>query len=233
MAVSEALEIFFYNSAVLNHPNTLAHVIALFEDTGFDLKKFESGDFEWLWSDPDSNHTEALRTAYADKGCSFSAYNRDWQLEVFQELYWDVEELGGADQCYICTLTDNTPYFWLPEYHPAQYSSFYLNLAKGLYDLLQPTFGWVDFHTHWATTHEDVRNVKLPTIYWATFLGLPYVVRLGREHILRAPAGKAEVLGDGGILYTLSSCPGPVANSLQDEQTDVVKAHFQVERVRP
>lgn len=230
--MSESLEILFYNSANLNQPGTLSQFIALFESIGFNLKQFQTDEFNRAWLASDTSQTEALHLAHLNKGLEFSAYHSELQLEILQQLYWDVEDLGGKGQDYICTSTANTPYFWRPEYDPLRYSNFYLDLAERIYNLLHPGFGWVDFHTDWLTTHGDVRAVNLPMLYWATFLGPSYVVKLGREHILQAPIGRVKILGDGGILYTLSSGPGFSSDRLSDEQIQQVKAHFQVERVR-
>jgi len=230
--VSEALEIFFYNSTVLARPNTLSRLVASFEDAGFNVQHFQVGEAEWTWNASDTGRAEALQTAWTCKGCMFSAYNQAFRLQILQQLYWDVENLGGVGQCYICTSTDNTPYFWRPEYDPPRYSDLYLALAERLYNLLHPTFGWVDFHSDWLTSHQNVQNLELPALYWATFLGPPYVAKLGRDHITQAPVGKTKPLNDGGILYVLSSGPGLAEDSLQSEQIAAIQSHFHVERFR-
>ncbi|WP_448600889.1 hypothetical protein [Thermoflexus hugenholtzii] len=217
------LNIHFLDSQTLGKPGILEDIIAFFEKIGFDIKEFEVNNEKILWK-------EDLYLAYNAKNCWFSAFNSWWRFEVHQIIAWDVPELGGLGRHYIRTINNNEPYFWEPEKDPEKYARFYLDIGKGLYTILQPTFGWIEWDLEWLPTrHEDIENLRLPALYWANFFGPPYVQKLGREKILKAPAWRIEELPDGGLLYILASSPGWCKEQVSLEE---VKAYFGVERVR-
>lgn len=70
----------------------------------------------------------------------------------------------------------------------------------------------------------------MPHIYWANFFSREYVTQLGREKIETAPAWLTEDLGDGGLLYVLSSSPG--YHQEGHVAKDAVQKHLGVESVR-
>lgn len=225
--MSASLDIFFLDSYTLGSSMTLERVVRVFLDAGFDIDEFKVSNQTIAWEREPERMRRLLTLAHQARDCYFLAWNAEWRLEIRQHIAWDSPK--GEKEAWIRTTTDNTPYFWRIEYNPASYSRFFLDIGKSLYEVLQPTFGWVDFDYGLFTTHEDIEALELPTLYWANFFGPAYVNKIGRDKILSAPAWAIEELADGGLLYVLASCPG-----LADDHVSVerVKAHFGVKRVR-
>jgi hypothetical protein len=224
------LNIHFLDSRTLGNPGSLERILLFFEETGFIIKKFKIKKETIPWEGGLEKNEEKLQLSYEHKGCWFSAFNHIWRFEIYQDIFWDVPELGGKGRCYVCTSNNNEPYFWDPDRDPERYARFYLDIGKGLYTILQPTFGWIEWDLEWLPTkHEDIENLRLPALYWANFFGPPYVRKLGRDKILKAPAWRIEELPDGGLLYILASSPGWCKEHVSLEE---VRAYFGVERVR-
>jgi hypothetical protein len=222
------LNIHFLDSRTLGKPGSLERILLLFEEIGFVIKEFKIGG-ESVGQEGEFKKTD-LALVYEQKGCWFSAFNPIWRFEIYQYVFWDVPELGGEGRCYICTRNNNEPYFWEPEKDPERYARFYLDIGKGLYTILQPTFGWIEWDLEWLPTkHEDIEHLRLPALYWANFFGPPYVRKWGRDRILKAPAWRVEELPDGGLLYVLASSPGWSQAHVALEE---VRAYFGVEQVR-
>jgi hypothetical protein len=217
------LNIHFLDSKTLGKPGSLEDIIEFFEKTGFEIKEFEVNGERIVWK-------YDLYLAYDAKNCWFYAFNPRWRFEVHQIIAWDVPELGGVGRHYIRTINNNEPYFWDPEKDPERYARFYQDIGKGLYTILRPTFGWIEWDLEWLPTkHEDIENLRLPALYWVNFFGPPYVRQLGREKILKAPAWQIEELPDGGLLYVLASSPGWCKEQVSLE---AVKAYFGIDQVR-
>lgn len=225
--MSASLDIFFLDSHTLGDPITLERVVQVFLDLGFEIDEFEVNNQAMAWEREPGSMRKLLTLAHQARNCYFLAWNAEWRLEIRQHIAWDSPK--GEKEAWICTTTDNTPYFWYAENNPARYSRFYLDIGKALYEILRPTFGWIDFDYGLRTTHKDIEALELPTLYWANFFGPAYVNKIGRDKILSAPAWRIEELPDGGLLYVLASCPG-----LADDHVSVesVKSHFGIENVR-
>lgn len=227
--MSASLDIRFLDSHTLGDPITLERVVQVFLDKGFNIEEFEVDDQAMSWEKGPESMRRLLSLAHQAQNCYFLAWNAEWRLEIRQYLAWGLLKMGREDRAWICTTTDNTPYFWYEEHNPARYSRFFLDIGKSLYEVLRPTFGWIDFDYGLRTTHEDIEALELPVVYWANFFGPAYVDKIGRDKILTAPAWTIEELADGGLLYVLASCPGLAADHVPVES---VKAHFGVEQVR-
>lgn len=227
--MSASLHIVFLDSQHLGKPRSLEQVVQVFLSAGFEIDQFKVEDEVMSWGEYAQKPEEIIAVAYKAKELSFPAFNPEWRLEILQQIGWGITKMGGERRAWIRTITDNTPYFWHAEYNPAKYSRLFLDIGKSLYEVLGPTFGWVDFDYGLFTTHEDIEALELPTLYWANFFGPAYVNKIGRDKILSAPAWAIEELADGGLLYVLASCPG-----LADDHVppDSVKAHFGVANVR-
>lgn len=227
--MSASLDIRFLDSYALADLITLEKVVQIFLDMGFSIKEFEVNNQALAWEGGPESIRRLLTLAHQSKNCYFLAWNPAWHLEIRQYIAWNSLKLGGERRAWIVTTTNNTPYFWYAEKNPLRYSRFYLDIGKQLYEVLRPTFGWIDFDYGLHTTHEDIEALELPALYWANFFGPPYVAKIGREKIMTAPAWSVEELSDGGLLYVLASCPG-----LTDDHVspDSVKAHFGVAKVR-
>ena len=84
-------------------------------------------------------------------------------------------------------------------------AQLHLQIATIFYDLLGPSYGWVNNLPNFNSSHgKPVLNQKLKEIYWANFFGPEYVAKYGREFLLNAPGWKKEELHDGGVLLQLS-----------------------------
>lgn len=219
----------FLDSERLGKPGSIEQIIHAFVDLGFEVEQLRISSGNEQQERYVQGRRQIVELAYNVKGLSFQAFNSKWQLEVYQQIDWGVSKLGDEKRAWIRTVTDNTPYFWRAKYDPARYSRFFLDIGRSLYQIVSPSFGWVDFDHGLQTTHEDIESLELPTLYWANFFGPPYVARIGREKIMSAPAWSIEELPDHGLLYVLSSCPG-----LADDHVppDDVKNHFGVAQVR-
>jgi len=227
--MSASLDILFLNSSTLGDPITLEKIIQVFLGMRFSIEEFKVNNQPVAWEKEPEGMRRLLILAHQARDCYFLAWNAEWQLEIRQYLVWGSLKMGKEERAWICSSTDNTPYFWRAEYNPRSYSRFFLDIGKGLYEVLRPSFGWIDFDYGLRTTHEDIEALRLPVIYWANFFGPAYVNRIGRAHILRAPAWAIEELSDGGLLYVLASCPGLESDHVSVE---AVRTHFGVKQVR-
>lgn len=225
--MSASLDILFLDSYTLEDPLTLERVVQVFLDKGFSIEEFKVNYQAMAWEKEPGSMRRLLFLAYQARNCLFLAWNAEWRLEIRQHIAWDSPK--GQREAWIRTTTDNTPYFWYEKHNPTRYSRFFLDIGKGLYEVLRPTFGWIDFDYGLRTTHEDIEALELPVVYWANFFGPAYVDKIGRDKILTAPAWAIEELSDGGILYVLASCPGLTEDHVPVEK---VKAHFGVKEVR-
>ncbi len=228
--MSQELDIVFLDSQCLGAPHSVEGIIEVFSSAGFEIGSFEiDGDSAGDWAEYCAKPDALMRRAYSAEQLSFVAYHADRHFEALQQVAWGMRNLGGARRAWVRTSTDNTPYFWRSEYHCAGYSRFYLDIGRRIYAVLRPSFGWVDFNYGLRTTHEDIEALALPALYWANFFGPTYVKKVGRHRITRAPAFCIEDLPDGGLLYTLASCPGLASDHVPPGE---VAAAFGVERVR-
>ncbi len=225
--MSASLDILFLDSHTLGDSKTIERVVQVFLGMGFSIEEFEVNNQPVVWEREAECMRKLLALAHKARDCYFLVWNAEWRLEIRQRIAWDSPK--GEKEAWICATTDNTPYFWRMEYNPQRYSRFFLDIGKGLYEVLRPSFGWIDFDYGLRTTHEDIEALELPTLYWANFFGPAYVKKIGRERILSAPAWRIEELPDGGLLYVLASCPGWADDHVPVER---VKAHFGVEKVR-
>lgn len=78
-------------------------------------------------------------------------------------------------------------------------------LAQELYGRVHPGYGWIDEVGTNQPNPQQVPVVHLSHICWANFFGPSFVERYGRDFLLNAPGWRVEDLGDGGVLYVLSS----------------------------
>lgn len=131
-----------------------------------------------------------------DKGGPSGGAAWPWHL-------WQVE--GSGCNSIVEAHTDDTAMFTQKQWNPEDNARRLLELAKVIYDTIQPRFAWVE-RCHWKgyTTPEDVVQLRLPHLYWANFFSPAYVEKLGQEFLMNAPGWKKEPLPDGGLLYVLS-----------------------------
>jgi hypothetical protein len=145
---------------------------------------------------------------------------------------WGSTHFENPDGAYTSVVCFQTPLFNYPDQNPGYYSRLFLDLGKRLYEVVSPTFGWLDMSSGLTghTSFKDVEALALPHLYWANFFSPSYVEKIGRSKILSAPAWSIEELPDGGLLYVLSSSPG--RSSEGHVPIEAVKAHFGVMSVR-
>jgi hypothetical protein len=227
--MSASVDILFLDSQTLGQPESLEQIFQVLIEIGFKVVKVEVQNNVFNQDEYLDSVGEIMNLAYATKNLSFNAFNSDPYFEIFQQIAWGEQHLGATSRAYIRTSTINTAGFWREGYDNSYYSSFFLDIGKKLYQLVKPSFGWIDQYHGWTTTHEDIESFNLRMLYWANFFGPKFVQKLGRDRILNAPAWRIEELVDGGILYLLAPHLG-----LTDEQVPLesVKEYFGLESVR-
>jgi len=111
------------------------------------------------------------------------------------------------------------------------FTQAYLFLASDMFEIIDGEYGWAqyqaiqngnDFDQHWYQNH----LVEPWFITWANFFGLPWVKRLGRERLLRAPAYQVRELPKGSILLTVTASPLDQLNPEVQERISRVKSYL-------
>jgi len=217
----------FLDSKTPINAHGLELIIDAISQLGFKVVQAKIRDTHYEWSA--ENMASILASASREKQLTLRYVNPELNFEISQEIIWSEEELGGNNRAWIDTYTFATAYFWNSVETSETYSELLLAIGLELYNILNPTFGWIDFNFGIFTTHEDIESVKLPVLYWANFFGPRYVDKLGKARIESAPSWKVEQLADGGYLYVLSSGLGL---SRYDVSSEKIKAIFGVEKVR-
>jgi hypothetical protein len=226
--MSTSVDIIFLDSTTLGEPGSLEKILTSFSDSGFDIKEMQVEGEGFSQSESFGSAHEITELAYKAQTLSFAAVNFDWSMEIYQQIAWGERKMGKRDRVYIRTSTDNMG-LWRAGYDNARYSSFFLDIGRKLYEVVEPSFGWIDQYHGWTTTHEDIESLNLQMLYWANFFGPKFVQKLGRDRILNAPAWRIEELADGGMLYLLAPHLG---QSDEHVPLESVKEYFGVERVR-
>ncbi len=141
---------------------------------------------------------------------------------------WQVESSGCTS--IVEAHTDDTAMFTQKQWNPEDNASRLLELAKVIYNTIQPRFAWIE-RCHWKgyTRPEDVAQLRLPHLYWANFFSPAYVEKLGQAFLLNAPGWKKESLPDGGLLYVLSPS---LAGTGPKATVTAVQHYFGVSSVR-
>lgn len=226
----------FLNSQNMSKVGYLEALLDVFGPLGFDVHTLKVGNYKNVFASwdhyPDSDENK-LAVAYQYKQLKFDVSNKQESFDLFVQLGWGKEHLGKEKLSWLGAVCFQTPLFNYEEGNPAHYSRLYLDIAKRVYEVLQPRFGWLDMSVGLAddTSFEDVEVLALPHLYWANFFSAAYVEKIGRNHILNAPAWSIEDLADGGLLYVLSSGPG-LASEEDHVSVEAVKKHFGIQSVR-
>jgi hypothetical protein len=79
-----------------------------------------------------------------------------------------------------------------------------LTLARLLYPLLRPSYGFVNEPGKGGPLYKDMSNTELTRLAWANFLGPEYVRKYGREFLLNAPCWQVSELSEGGVLCVVT-----------------------------
>jgi hypothetical protein len=98
-----------------------------------------------------------------------------------------------------------------------------LLLAKIIYDVLKPVFGFGDnddYFTYELWNMEFVLDKRayykifdVNTVTWANFYSKDIVEVIGKEKFLKSGAWRIEELSDGGMLVVLTPNPRPFVDS--------------------
>lgn len=229
----------FLNSAMLGTPGSVESFVQAFQHCGYKVQKLRVGSTDKRIAEcelGDHRAEPVVAQAYAHQMLNFEASrlaeaDRGIRFEVFVALGWGEEHLGEEARTWVGITCFQTALFNRAEYDTDYYSRLFLDLGIGLYAVLRPAFGWLDFcQLSGFTGFDDVELVQVPHIYWANYFGPAHVAKLGRERLMAAPAWSVEQLDDGGILYVLGSGPGVVCEG-HIAKADVQR-HFRVESVR-
>jgi hypothetical protein len=224
-----SVDILFLDSQILGESGSLEQIFEIFVNLGFKFEELKVEDRVFHPDEVIHAMSQILTLAYETQDISFTAFDPELPLEIFQQLAWGQQQMGKEHRAYVRTSTDHAASFWRREYNNLQYCSRFLTIATKLYEVLHPTFGWVDLYHGWTTTHEDIEAMQLRYLYWANFFGPRLVEKIGRERIQTAPAWRVEQLDDGGLLYLLAPHLGSTDEHVS---TELVKERFGVEHVR-
>jgi hypothetical protein len=219
--------IMFLDTSEIASTQNLERVIDVFPKLGFEIVQAKVRENVYDWNI--HNQTQTLRNAEREKQLSLQCVNHKMKVDIGQDLNWDVDELGGKNRAWIRTYTFGAAYFWDSIITSEKYSNLLLAIGTDLYNILKPSFGWIDFNFGLQTTHEDIEIGNLPTLYWANFFGPRYVNVLGENKILNAPGWKIDRLSDNGYLYVLSSGLGLSYDTVSIE---TIKKYFGIDKVR-
>jgi hypothetical protein len=226
--MSTSSVILFLDSATLGGRGSLEKMVSGFEDLNFIIEKVRVEETEFSKDEYYRHQQEIFNLGYSEQALSFNAVNLEWGIEIFQQIAWGEQKMGASNRAYIRTTTDNIA-LWRLGYDNAAYSTFFLDIGRHLYQLVQPTFGWIDQYHGWTTTHEDIESLQLRHLYWANFFGPRFIENFGRANLLNAPAWRTEELPDGGILYLVAPHLGVDADHVSLSK---VKEYFKVANVR-
>jgi hypothetical protein len=194
---------------------------------GWEIHEAVAGEFAMLWA----RWSEArfYSQAIQERGFKLEFVDEKLDLKLKLVMDWDSASLGGDRRIWLSATTFQTAYFWRSADESDRYSSRLIDVAIQLYNIVRPSFGWIDFNHGLITNHEDIDQGRLPALYWVNMFGPGLVKRLGNEWIKKAPGWKTISLSDGGLLYALS--PG-IGLTSQHLDTNRVKSYFNIERVR-
>lgn len=245
------LNIVFLCSATIGRPNSLEKLLDSIREDAYKINALKVGDIVTeefaFWREYTEQIQPEIRIAYEKHHLGFHAVEikRGGIILPFEVRWgtngelpnggvawpwhlWKVE--GTGCHSIVEAHTSDTAMFTQKQWDPEDNARRLLELAKVIYNTIQPRFAWIE-RCHWKghTTPDDVMKLKLPHIYWANFFSPAYVEELGREFLLNAPGWKKEPLDDGGLLYVLSPSlygTGPKAT------VTAVKEYFGVPHVR-
>jgi hypothetical protein len=226
--MSTSIDILFLDSQTIGQSGSLERLVQVFTDTDFKIDKIEIEGHSFFWEEYTQKSQEIFKFAYANSTLSFHAINLDWSIEIYQQVAWGEQKMGSSSRAWIRTSSPSAASLWRDTYNNLQHCAFFLEIGKKLYEVLGPSFGWIDLYYGLLTTHEDVESLSLPRLYWANFFGPLYVEKIGRDKLLNAPAWKIEELVDSGILYVLASHLGLNAVRVPLES---VREYFGIEKV--
>ena len=231
--MSVELRIVLLSSKISEQENSLESLVEVVQQSGFQLAELQMDSASTTEVQQDDKISQLLTKAYIEKKLSLVvAYSVPVvDLELFLDLYWQEETRDRSVQSYGMVVTYQSALFNREEYDSTRYSQLVLDFFVILYNVLRPAFAWIDFADPAGyTSNDDIKRLALPHIYWANLFGPSYVKEIGRKKIRSAPAWVIEELGDGGLLYVLSSCPG--LNHEGHVSKEAVKEHFGVKSER-
>jgi hypothetical protein len=204
-----------------------SELIQALQGDGWSMKVAKVGDHSMLWRAWSIAAFEA--GAVRERGLEIELMDQALDLSLRLVTNWEHELLGGDKRIWLNVTTYQTGFFWGNDIDSERYSNRLLKIAIKLYDVFQPSFGWVDFNYGVFTDHEDVEEARLPALYWANLFGPRWVNRLGKVWLKSAPGWKTELLSDGGMLYALAPGLGLTSKHVD---TDLVSEYFNNAKVR-
>jgi hypothetical protein len=85
------------------------------------------------------------------------------------------------------------------------HSEFLYNLAIELYQVLLPSFGYIDYADAMGQDFfEEFPAYRTESLHWVTFFGFDFVSEYGQEYFEESPVWKKQALLDGGFILQLS-----------------------------
>lgn len=226
-----------YNPQMLGRVQSLEKLLDRMQTSGYAITDLKVASYPHEYADWPHYNQQAraeFAIAYNHRQLSFVATRPNDNFQVHLSLGWGEELFLKKERAYLDAVCWQTSDFNRDNENPKYYSRLFLDLGKSLYNSLLPTFGWIDMcEPGGYTFFDDVESLSMPHLYWANFFSAAYVEKIGRNHILTAPAWSIEELTDGGLLYILSPGPGNAEVTYEDHvPIDEVKKHFGIQSVR-
>ena len=189
----------FLNSAMLGTPGSVERIMQAFQQCGYRVQKLRVGSTGKRSAESERWDYQAepvVAQAYAHRMLEFEASrlaeaDRGIRFEVSVHLGWGEEHLGEEARTWVGLTCFQTALFNRSEHDTDYYSRVFLDLGKGLYAVLRPAFGWLDFRQlSGFTEFDDVERLQVPHIYWANFFAPAYVAKFGRGRLWRLLPGR-------------------------------------------
>lgn len=240
--MSSSLTLAFFESEFAGQPGSIEEIIESAQSSSIEISNIQVGSYaselHASWQTYEQLTPEGWQIAYNHQQIGFHFLERRPGLERVGivghvEIQWTENAASQSNMPvrFLKLFTDSTAMFTQVQYDSKQNCDRLLTLARRLYTIYRPQFGWIERDLlSGYTTQADIVAQTIPHIYWANFFGPQYVEKYGLAFFEQAPGWLCEVLGDGGCLYVLSPDTNRKKGAAQLETA--VKDYFSVESVR-
>ncbi|MDH5507884.1 MAG: hypothetical protein OEZ02_11755 [Anaerolineae bacterium] len=233
-----SLELTFFDSATMGQAGSIERLLDTLDSIGYELKVIRVGEFgeelKASWDTYGDIKEGDLQVAYEHRKFALLMSGKQNDITATVDVQWPEDTSGRSkvSQCFLKVSTHTTAMFTQKEYDSEKNCEILLALAKQLYELYAPKYGWIE-RGLWSgyTGKKDIEALAIPHIYWANFFGPDYVAKYGKEFFQHAPGWYYGEMRDGGCMYVLS--PDINRNKAGVKQLEqAVCEYFGVEQVR-
>ena len=234
--MNHAVHVLFLRCSTVGQPGSLERIMDIVRQTAFEVYRIKVGyDVEVVyahWKEYGEEMLNELSIAYEKRHLRFWAQDHQSHLSLVFDIEWESSKSGEPKSAFVRGTAHHTVIFSRKDLQPEHHAQRLLFLAKHIYSVVKPVFGWVERCWYTGRTKpEHLAKLEIPHIYWANFFGPEYVEKYGKEYFLNAPGWRHEELDDGGILYVLAPV---MARRVKGYKAliEEVKAYFGLESVR-